>query len=63
LPTVVRKCREERLQPKRDRKSFARRRAIGLEYPNKWQPGAGNHRPWKKCFHMLKVLGLGEDSD
>ena len=58
LATVIRESREERLQPKRARKTLEKDKC-----PNKWKPGAGNTRPWEKCPQTAKVLVLREDSN
>ena len=71
LATVVRESREERLQPKRDRKPLKKDQCIyckerdhwAQECPNKWKPGARNPRPWEMHLQMAKVLALGEDCD
>ena len=63
--------REERLQPKRDRKPLEKDQCTYCkesghwagECPNRWKLGSGNLRPWEKRPQMAKVLALGEDNN
>ena len=61
LATVVREIREERIQPKRERKplekdqnTYCKERGHRTqEYPNTWESGVGNPRPWEKNPQMV----------
>jgi hypothetical protein len=70
LARVFRESREEKLQPKRDRKllekdqcAYCKERHWAQQCPNKQKLWSGNPRPWGKHSQMAKVLALEKDSN